>query len=34
MGEMGRQEFQRNWRPEFMNKRLLYAYDQLLVNRE
>ena len=29
MGEKGRTEFQRNWRPEIMEKRLLDAYDQI-----
>jgi glycosyltransferase involved in cell wall biosynthesis len=30
MGQRGQEEFQRNWRPEFMEKRLLDAYDQVL----
>jgi glycosyltransferase involved in cell wall biosynthesis len=30
MGERGREEFQRNWRPEFMEKRLLDAYGLVL----
>jgi glycosyltransferase involved in cell wall biosynthesis len=30
MGEKGRVEFQNNWRPEIMEKRLLAAYDQVV----
>jgi glycosyltransferase involved in cell wall biosynthesis len=30
MGKKGREEFLHNWRPEFMEKRLLDAYNQLL----
>ncbi len=30
MGEKGRAEFQRNWRPEIMEKRLLDTYGQIL----
>jgi glycosyltransferase involved in cell wall biosynthesis len=32
MGAKGQEEFQLNWRPEFMEKRLLDAYQQLLLH--
>ena len=32
MGDKGREEFQRNWRPEIMEKRLLEAYNLILIN--
>lgn len=31
MGEKGRAEFQRNWRPEFMEKRLLDTYSEAVI---